>query len=250
MNNTTIFSEKAAIYASVRPNYAPEFLEFLSQTMGIGPKSKIADIGSGTGIFTHQLLGLGCEVFAVEPNDEMRSFAEQQLRQYPLFHSVNATAETTTLPDKSVDLITVAQAFHWFETEKFKSECQRILRGNKEVVLVWNNGLPNPNQKFAGEVKELFDRFYPSPTRSAPSLTIDEKIKNFFHDYEKISFPNSRQGTVEQNIQRYLSTSHAFTPRDKEYAQFVPELRRIYQKYAVGGMLTEHMNTVAYIGRV
>ena len=69
----------------------------------------------------------------------MRKMAEHSLKRYPHFQSIKATAENTTLKENSVDLVTVAQAFHWFDKEAFKIECQRILKQKANVALVWNS---------------------------------------------------------------------------------------------------------------
>lgn len=83
----------------------------------------VADIGSGTGILSRQLLVRGLHVIGVEPNNDMRNVAEQSLNIHSRFISINATAENTTLKENSVDLVTVAQAFHWFDKKAFKIEC-------------------------------------------------------------------------------------------------------------------------------
>ena len=76
----------------------------------------------------------GLHVIGVEPNDAMRKIAEQSLKLYSRFQSIKATAEHTTLKENSVDLVTVAQAFHWFDKEAFKIECQRILKKQKQML--------------------------------------------------------------------------------------------------------------------
>lgn len=53
-------------------------------------------------------------------------------------NTIKAPAENTTLADKSIDLITVAQAFHWFDEVAFKAECQRILTDNGNLAIIWN----------------------------------------------------------------------------------------------------------------
>src|SRR4029078_63361 len=80
----------------------------------------------------------GNVVYGIEPNDEMRQAAERLLARYPNFRSINASAEATTLPDRSVDLVVAGQAFHWFDQTRAKMEFQRILRPGGWVVLLWN----------------------------------------------------------------------------------------------------------------
>lgn len=111
MDNTKKFSGKATVYAGTRPGYAPTFLDYLPE-IGIKKGSTVADIGSGTGIFSKSLLEMGCSVYGVEPNDDMRKESEENLGQFTTFHPVNGTAEHTTLPEKSMNFIAVAQAFH------------------------------------------------------------------------------------------------------------------------------------------
>jgi Methylase involved in ubiquinone/menaquinone biosynthesis len=100
--------------------------------------SSVADVGSGTGILTELLLETGAAVFAVEPNREMREAAERLLNDYGRFRSVHGTAEDTTLPTASVDLITASQAFHWFDVQKARRELARILKPGGRVALIWN----------------------------------------------------------------------------------------------------------------
>lgn len=97
MNNTTKFSKKANAYSFGRPAYSNDFIDMLYSKQGFSDKSIVADIGSGTGILSRQLLERGSSVYAVEPNADMRAAAESSLSPYEKFYSVNGTAEHTTL---------------------------------------------------------------------------------------------------------------------------------------------------------
>src|SRR5437016_5211234 len=123
---TERFSDRVENYAKYRPHYPEAALEFMRE---IVPRSaKIADVGSGTGILTKQLLDAGYEVYAIEPNGPMRREAERSMDANPRFHSVKGSAESSLLPDQSIDFITSAQAFHWFDRAKTKVEFRRILK--------------------------------------------------------------------------------------------------------------------------
>ncbi len=114
-NSTLRFGNRVENYAKYRPSYPDKVLEYLQQQCHLTDQSVIADIGSGTGIFTKLLLDRGYTVYAVEPNEAMRQKAEKQFKHLQSnFHSTNGTAEATTLPPKIADLIVCAQAFHWF----------------------------------------------------------------------------------------------------------------------------------------
>src|SRR5690606_2382734 len=112
--------------------------EFLGQYVSCGPDYAVADIAAGTGIFTEQLARWGTQLFVVEPNASMRRFARTRLGAFENCVFVDGTAESTGLPDRSVDLVISAQAFHWFDLDKTKMEFQRIGRENLLVAVVWN----------------------------------------------------------------------------------------------------------------
>ena len=111
-DSTIRFSNRVANYAKYRPSYPDKVLDYLQHECHLTDESVVADVGSGTGIFTKLLLDRGYTVYAVEPNDSMRHEAEKQLKSLPGFHSVTGTAENTSLPEKSANLIVRAQAFH------------------------------------------------------------------------------------------------------------------------------------------
>ena len=136
--NTERFNEKAEIYQQHRASYPKELIEYLYSAVGFSNASIIADIGSGTGIFSRFLLEKGNHVYCVEPNDDMRSVAERELGCIVGFYSVAAPAENTGLKENSIDFITVAQAFHWFDRQLFTLEYRRILKDTGKAVLIWN----------------------------------------------------------------------------------------------------------------
>src|ERR1700751_2712080 len=127
-NSTQRFSDRVENYIRYRPSYPPQVLETLRAECGLTRDSTIADIASGTGIFSRLLLDNGNRVCGVEPNREMREAAERLLAGFPRFISVSGTAEATTLADRSVDFATAAQAAHWFDLPKARKEFARILK--------------------------------------------------------------------------------------------------------------------------
>ena len=124
VNPTDRFTKTAENYDKYRPDYPAQILTLLKDYISHIPDCQIADIGSGTGIFTKQLLENNLKVSAVEPNNAMRDYAEKHLSHFDNFVSIAATAENTTIDRCSIDIITVATAFHWFNHEKVKIEFQ------------------------------------------------------------------------------------------------------------------------------
>ncbi len=111
MSNATVerFSNRVENYVKYRPDYPKEVLQLFRDEINLQDDSVIADIGSGTGISARLFLENGCRVFGVEPNAAMRAAAENFLKGFPKFKSVNGTAENTTLENETVDLVVAAQ---------------------------------------------------------------------------------------------------------------------------------------------
>ena len=156
MDTTKKFDGRAKDYTASRPGYAGGLIDCLFEKYGITEASVIADIGSGTGKFAKHLLKRGCEVYCVEPNEDMRHTAERELIQFEKFRSVQGNAENTTLGSGGVDYITTAQAFHWFDVDKFKKECSRIIRNNGKVFLLWN--VRDESDPLNGELYRVYSR--------------------------------------------------------------------------------------------
>ena len=135
---TRRFSSRVGNYVRYRPGYPEGIVDMLRKECGLTSSTVIADVASGTGIFTRVLLENGNRVFGVEPNAEMRKAGEEFLNAYPRFSSIEGTAEETTLPDHTVDLVTAAQAAHWFDRRKARQEFIRILKTGGWSVLIWN----------------------------------------------------------------------------------------------------------------
>ena len=250
--NENKFDGMGNIYAKFRPNYPQVFIDYLFANFGITNDSIFADIGAGTGILTKQLLEKKVKVYAVEPNDDMRKVAEANLSSFSNFILVNGTAENTTLADNSIDIITVAQAFHWFDKQKFKAECQRILKPLGKVVLVWNSRdsasdlvMQNDliNRKYCPDFKGF------SGNRRGKSS--EEDFSDFFSGkyIEKI-FDNPLKFTEQSFIGRNLSASYALKEFDTHYNSYVHELKKLFDKYSKNGTLIMPNLTRCYIGMV
>ncbi len=138
LHATTRFSDRVANYVKYRPSYPKEIVLFLENKIHLTIGQRIADIGSGTGIFSELFLKSGYRVTGIEPNENMRKASEIKLGRYPGFTSRNNTAEQTGLRSHSVDLITVAQSFHRVEPVQTKKEFLRILKPEGHIVLGWN----------------------------------------------------------------------------------------------------------------
>ncbi len=129
------FGDVASGYDRARPDYPAAILDQLVATTGLGPGVTVLDLAAGTGKLTRQLAALGAEVTAVEPSAGMRDQLEVAV---PGVQVVDGTAESIPQASSSIDVVTVAQAFHWFETRPALDELARVLRPGGWLALVWN----------------------------------------------------------------------------------------------------------------
>ena len=249
-DNTKKFSGRAEDYTAGRPTYAKEFIEYLYAECGMTETSVIADIGSGTGKFAKQLLEKGSSVFCVEPNDDMRNTAIKELQKFAGFTAVAGTASGTELPDESVDFVTTAQAFHWFEVEEFQKECKRILKLDGSVILIWN--MRDMDAELNRESHAIYKTFCHRFKGFGGGIEKDdERIKKFFAGkYERRVFDNPLFYDKATFIKRSLSGSYSLKEGDGQYEEYITALEELFDKYAVDGILNMPNQTVAYIGKL
>ncbi len=249
-DNSEKFTGKASVYKKYRPGYPAEYIDYLAEYNSLGPQSVIADIGSGTGKLSRQLLGRGLKVICVEPNADMRSAAEAELGSYIGFTSLNGTAEHTGLKGGSVDLVTAAQAFHWFDKELFKAECKRVLKEGASVALVWNSR--EEGSQFIKENAKIMKRFCPLFKGFSGGIGEDPEVfEAFFKNgaYEYRVFRNDLQYDLGGFIGGTLSASYALSETSPGYKGFIAELTELFEKYSKDGKVTMPNITRSYIGK-
>jgi SAM-dependent methyltransferase len=237
------FTSRVTAYARYRPPYPPGILEHLARECGLTPQSVIADIGCGTGLLTQLFLQFGCEVFGVEPNADMRAACARILSGESRLHLIDGRAESTTLPDDSIDFITAGQAFHWFDAEGARREFRRILRPGAWVVLVWNERVLTPG--FMQEHEALIDSY--APEKPHPAL---RDFDSFFgaSGWKLAAFPNPQSLDWEGLRGRLESSSHSPLPGSAEYGAMAEALHRLFEKCAQNGRIVMEYETRMYYG--
>ncbi|HET6179214.1 MAG TPA: class I SAM-dependent methyltransferase [Candidatus Sulfotelmatobacter sp.] len=247
---TRRFSDRVENYVRYRPGYPPEALRALKDICGLEARHVIADIASGTGIWTRMLLENGNHVFGVEPNAEMRQAGERLLAGFTNFTSVGGTAEGTTLGNSSVDIITAAQAAHWFNRQRARQEFQRILRPFGWLVLLWNERLTDTTP-FLREYEELL-LTYGTDYKDVRHERTTDSVNEFFDPapFQEQVFAMRQEFDYAGLEGRLLSSSYAPGPEHPQHAPMLKELRQLFDAHAVSGRVSVEYRTRMYFGRL
>lgn len=198
------------------------------------------------------MLEKGATVYAVEPNDDMRKVAENNLSKFSKFIPVKGTAESTTLSDNSIEIITVAQAFHWFDRQKFKKECQRILKPSGKVILIWN--FCDSRSELVIENESINRKYCPNFkgfSGGIREVTQENDFSDFFSgEYTVRVFPNPLSFSKESFVGRNLSASYALKENDVNYTAYINEMEKLFDKHSKNGTVTMPNFTRSYIGTI
>jgi ubiquinone/menaquinone biosynthesis C-methylase UbiE len=256
MDNTHRFTGRAEDYDRYRQRYpTEEILTRLREWCGLEPDWVVADIGAGTGMVAEVFLANGNRVLAVEPNrdmrDQMRASVEQHLgRPAPQLQIVDATAENTSLPAASVDMIAVGRAFHWFDQEKALAEFRRVLKSGGWIVMV---ALDRAREHADHQFSEQIDTW--ENMLSAHSADY-ERVRSRFRNYDYVGdliggeihqakLPGLRQLDWTAFRGHAMSLSVVPAPGQPSYEEFQHELRDFFDSRAKDGIFT--MPTTCWI---
>ena len=176
------FDQGGAAYAGFRPEYPPEVSRFL---IALHHDAEVVlDVGAGTGQLTRLLADHFSKVIGIDPSaDQLKHAYEAPNIEYRC-----CRAEDLDIPDQSVDMITVAQAAHWFNLEAFYQGVQRVIRPNGIIALISYGVLslddPYLDARFQHFYKHEIGPFWP-PERAL----VDEGYKTIAFPFDEVQAP-------------------------------------------------------------
>ncbi len=245
------FSNRVENYVRFRPRYPPEVIGLLERACGLTAASRIADVGSGTGILSELFLANGNEVIGIEPNPEMRAAAETLLAGEPRFTSVAGSAEATGLEDSAVDLVVAGQAFHWFDPRPTRREFRRVLRPGGHVVLIWNDRKVD-STPFLAEYESLLHRHGTDYGRVQHRTSKAQEVDAFFEPggHHVASFPNRQELDHDALLGRVLSSSYVPERGQPGHEALIEALEALFKKHQHDGRVTFEYDTKVFWGRL
>ncbi len=249
MEATRVYSRKAEKYARYRWDYASEAIAAICAAAGIGPASVVADIGAGTGILTKWFGARVGRVFAVEPNTEMAAIAARDLAAEPACRVLVAQAERVPLPDGCLDLITVAQAIHWFEPDAARAEFVRLLKPGGWLAVLRNR---DTGDEVSAALSAISTDEY-GVTAETDLPRGERRPMSFFFggdDYGYMAFPFAFDQDWPAFIGGVTSASYMPDEGHPAYARFECAARDVFDRFAREGRLAVRGVTELWVGRI
>ena len=220
---TAGFGSSADAYERGRPSYPDDAIAYLAAELGLGPAARILDLAAGTGKLTRLLVEGGAEVVAVEPVAAMRAALERAL---PEVSVLEGTAESIPLAAGSVDAVTVAQAFHWFDADAAIVEIHRVLRPGGGLGLIWNVMGSDPN--WLAALRELVHGIRGSvPAYGVSPWQEAFRATPLFRPLTQRTFDLVHELDEDGLVDRIVSTSYVAALPDADRARLVDQVRAL-----------------------
>jgi SAM-dependent methyltransferase len=182
---------------------------------------RVLDLAAGTGKLTRQIAARGLEVVAVEPSEAMRNELDQAL---PGVRALAGSAEEIPVDDGSVDVVLVAQAWHWVDTRRAVREVARVLSPGGRLGLVWN--VRDEREDWVAQLGAVMHRGVVEETN-----TTDPPVGPPFEPIERLDV----EWTYNLNRQTLLdlvnSRSYIITLPDDQRAKLLDDVRELLDRH-------------------
>ena len=219
------FSSKsaAARYPKGRPYFHPIVVERIKKFLSLNePLPRAIDVGCGTGLSTVALKEIAHEVIGVDASIEMLALAERDSH----IEYLVANGERLPFRGDAFDLMTLSQAFHWMDREKFLEEAGRVLRASGWLIVYDNYflGRMEENNDFHEWFRENYPKRFPAPVRAKLAFSDDNSENAGFHLVGHEQYQNSTGFSLTALVD-YL-TSHSNVIAAVEYgSEEIDEVR-------------------------
>jgi SAM-dependent methyltransferase len=211
-------------YEAARPSYPRDAVAWLVEHLRIEPGRKVVDLAAGTGKLTRLLIPAGADLVAAEPVAGMRETFHAILPDVPIIAS---TAEQLAFRDDSLDAVTVAQAFHWFDDDRAIAALARAVKRGGRVGLVWN--ARDRSMPWVDAVWAIMDRVEKrAPWRDHENWR-DSALRDMpgFGPLHSGAFRHEQTVTPEAMVQRIASVSHVAVLAGPERSSVLDEVREV-----------------------
>jgi SAM-dependent methyltransferase len=220
----TSFALVADSYERGRPGYPDDAVRWL---VGEEPRD-VVDLGAGTGKLTRSLVALGHRVTAIEPLPEMLELLPATA---PGAFAILGNAEVIPLPDAFADVVTAAQAFHWFDYDVALPEIARVLRPGGRLALVWNKR--DEREPWVAKLSAVIG----SETIEREDAEAPIERSGLFEPVDKAEFTSVQRLDRETLRALVISRSDCASKPPEAREEILAEVGRVFDEHAAGGEL-------------
>jgi SAM-dependent methyltransferase len=252
----TTFDEAAELYDRARPTYPDALFDGLVELAELKARSRVVEIGCGTGKATLPLAGRGLRVTCVELGPSLAAVARRRLALFPGVEILNADFETWRPARADYDAVVAFTAFHWIAPELRFAKPARLLRpGGVLAVVAGPHVLPADGDPFFAEVQTDYDAVVPHPGNGPPRPP--EEIENEWADEFRASGlfraveERRHLHAIRYTADEYVAVLGTFSdnlalPEERRDELF----RRIHARIAAqpGGTVTKHHLLLVTVG--
>jgi ubiquinone/menaquinone biosynthesis C-methylase UbiE len=251
MLHTDRFSGRVQAYLTYRPRFPREIVPFLREHDALPIGAVVADIGAGTGMLAEVFLEARHRVIAVEPNVEMLEACRALAARHAALEVVEGAAELTTLPDASVDLITVGRAMHWFDWPRAHREFTRILRP-AGWVLNASNGHSDKGAPVSNLLSEILRKYRTDSAEADTTRNFEERLQGFLDtsSWHRAMLHHSMTVDFAALLGYAESLSAIPRPGERGYDGMVAELRAVFEEHQRDGTLVTPLTCNLHLGRL
>ncbi len=238
-------------YLAYRPRFPRGIIAFLREHGALPDAAVVADVGAGTGMLAEIFLEAGHRVIAVEPNSEMMESCRALAAQQPKLEVVKGSAEATTLPDASVDLIAVGRAMHWFDWPRAHREFARILRPDG-WVLVATSGHRDSGAPVSSRLSEILRKWRMDSAEADTTRDFNQRLQGFLDTSSWHRRTLHHAMTVNFATLLGYAGSLSAIPRAGEhgYDGMVTELQTVFEEYQQDGILITPLSSDLHLGHL
>ncbi len=256
MDSTQRFSDRVDSYRHYRPRYPGEIVDFLRDHCHLDPHASIVDVAAGTGLLTEIFLARDYAVTAVEPNDAMRDACASLIHRFPKLRCVSGTAEMTGLPSHSADLVTVAQALHWFDLPPARAEFLRVLRPGGWCAIAYNERRVG-GDPFHDGYERILREFGIDYEMVRSKYPHKQRLGEFFDSggtrsgtMRRVTFQNAQSFDLDGLRGRILSSSYMPQPGHPRYTAMMRQIEKLFAQCQDDGHVRMDYDCIVSYGRL